>query len=211
MFDFFRDPLLMIYSIPGILIGLALHEFGHAFMADRLGDPTPRSQGRLTLDPRSHIDVFGFIMLVIVGFGWGKPVMTNSRHFKDPRRDEILVSVAGPMMNLFLAIAFGILIKIMYLLNIGPSTNLSAVVISLLGVSMSMNVLLFVLNLIPFPCFDGYHILGNIFSLRHEFFYKLEQYSMIIFVLLAVTGILSKIISPPIVYTNVFLSRILGI
>lgn len=112
-----------IMMIPGILLGFVFHEYAHAIMADRLGDPTPRQQGRITLDPRAHIDWIGFFMIILVGFGWAKPVMTNTRYYKKPRRDDILVSIAGPFMNLIIAIVFLLLIKLIDILGIFSSNQ----------------------------------------------------------------------------------------
>ena len=97
--DYFIQLLL---AIPGVIIAMTFHEYAHARAAVALGDFTPRLMGRLTLDPRAHVDPIGLLMLLFVRFGWAKPVMINPRNFRKPRRDDILVSVAGPAMNLFL-------------------------------------------------------------------------------------------------------------
>ena len=109
----------MLVSLPGIIIGLSFHEFGHAFVSSKLGDPTPRMQGRVTLNPLAHIDPFGFLALVFCGFGWGIPVQIDPRYYKHPRRDELLVSVAGVTMNLLLAIAFSFVAHVMVVLMPG--------------------------------------------------------------------------------------------
>lgn len=203
------DTGTIIYKlmmIPGILLGFVLHEFAHAKMADSLGDPTPRSQGRITLDPRAHIDWIGFFMIIFVGFGWAKPVMTNPRNYRKPRRDDILVSIAGPFTNLLLAIIFLLLIKAFAVTNLFSANEaLQDNIISMLYYSSQINVLLFVLNLLPFPAFDGYHVVVNVFNTwKYRFFNLLEQYGMIIFILLAISGVLSKIITPivDIVFTS---------
>jgi len=205
------DILSKIMIIPGILLGFVLHEFAHALMADKLGDQTPRSQGRITLDPRAHIDWIGFFMIVFVGFGWAKPVMTNPRNYKKPRRDDILVSLAGPFMNLLIAIVFMFLIKFIYLLGLFSSNEaLQKNVVLLLFYTVKMNVLLFVLNLLPFPLFDGYHVISNLFNTwKYRFFNVLEQYGMIIFILLAISGILDKILTPLITIVLAFLQYII--
>ncbi|MCB1188683.1 site-2 protease family protein, partial [bacterium] len=108
------DPLYFLTAIPLILLSLALHEYGHAAMANALGDPTPRLQGRVTLNPIKHLDPAGTFMIIMTsfmgfGFGWGKPVQTNPTYYKDLRRDTILVAIAGPAMNLCqLMLAVGI-------------------------------------------------------------------------------------------------------
>ena len=108
--DFFIERLLII---PGILVGFAFHEFAHAKVADMLGDDTPRRLRRVTLDPAAHIDILGFIMLIIAGFGWGKPVPINENNFKKPVRDSMLVSAAGPLTNLVVAALFLLIIKVL--------------------------------------------------------------------------------------------------
>jgi len=184
--------------IPGILLGFVLHEFAHALMADKLGDPTPRSQGRISLDPRVHIDWIGFFLIVFVGFGWAKPVMTNPRNYRKPRRDDILVSIAGPFMNLLLAAVFILILKVIDITGAFSSNGaLLKNIFSMLYYSAQINVVLFVLNLLPFPLFDGYHVITNLFNTwKYRFFTILEQYGMIIFILLAISGVLSKIIMP---------------
>ncbi len=202
MFGNFSPEYLIykIMAIPGLLLGFVLHEFAHAKVADRLGDPTPRSQGRITLDPRAHIDILGFIMIIIVGFGWAKPVMTNPSYYKKPKRDDILVSLAGPFMNLLIAIVFLFLIKIVWVTRLfSGSDALESNILRLFSITALQNVLLFVLNLIPIPYFDGYHVIANLFNTwRYRFFNLLEQYNMIIFILLAVSGVFSRIITPPV-------------
>ncbi len=187
-----------LITIPGLLLGFVLHEFAHAKMSDILGDPTPRNQGRITLDPRSHIDIIGFIVMLIAGFGWAKPVVTNPKYYKKPRRDDILVSIAGPFMNLLVAVVFLLFVKVfsvsrLFTENEALWTNVYLV----LMITASTNIVLFVLNMIPFPMFDGYHVISNLFNTwRFRFFNLLEQYGMVIFILLAVSGLLGRIISP---------------
>ena len=103
-----------VILLPGIILGLSFHEFGHAFVSERLGDPTPRVQGRVTLNPAAHVDLIGFVSLLVLGFGWGKPVQINPLYYRHRRRDEILVAFAGVFMNLILAFAGGALMKLMY-------------------------------------------------------------------------------------------------
>ncbi len=109
--DFMIQRLILL---PGIIVGLSFHEFGHAFVSDRLGDPTPRAQGRVTLNPAAHVDLIGFVSLLILGFGWGKPVQINPLYYKHRRRDEIMVAFAGVLMNLVLAFAGAGLMKLFY-------------------------------------------------------------------------------------------------
>lgn len=204
----------IIYTLmilPGILLGFVLHEFAHAITADKLGDPTPRNQGRITLDPRAHIDIIGFIMILLVGFGWAKPVMTNPRHYKKPRRDDILVSLAGPFMNLLVAAGFLLILKLVAVT--GFLSNNSVVlgnVADLLSYSAKINVVLFVLNLLPIPFFDGYHVIANIFNTwKYRFFTILEQYSTIIFILLVFSRVFDRIVLYPASYIFISLYKLI--
>lgn len=205
------DIIYTLMILPGILLGFVLHEFAHAKMSDMLGDPTPRMQGRLTLDPRAHIDIIGFIMILLVGFGWAKPVMTDSRYYKKPRRDDILVSLAGPFTNLILAAVFLLLVKVVDVSGIlSFNHELTENLIYLLYYSANINVVLFVLNMLPIPFFDGYHVIRNIFNTwKYRFFTLLEQYNVIIFILLAVSGIFGKIITPLVKVVFAFLQNII--
>lgn len=196
----FRDfnIIQMLMTLPGLLLGFVFHEFAHAKTSDLLGDPTPRSQGRITLDPRTHIDIIGFIVMLIAGFGWAKPVITNPSYYKKPRRDDILVSVAGPFTNFLIAVVFMFIFKIFILTGAFQSNQvLWSNIRMVLLYTANINIVLFVLNMIPFPMFDGYHVISNIFNTwRYRFFNLLEQYGMFIFILLAVSGILARILSP---------------
>ena len=102
----FQNPLQFLYILPAILIGLTVHEWAHAYAAYRLGDPTAKNLGRMTLNPLAHIDPIGFAMLLLVGFGWAKPVPVSPRNFKHYRRDDIIVSLAGITMNILIAFVF---------------------------------------------------------------------------------------------------------
>lgn len=180
--------LQKLLILPGILIGLSFHEFFHGYVSDRLGDPTPRAQGRLSLSPFKHIDPFGFLMLIIVGFGWAKPVQIDLRFYKKPRRDEILVSIAGVTMNLILAIVFTGLIKLYEVTGlmdaIGASNvQIASIVYLLLYFTVQINLVLCIFNLIPIPPLDGFHVLVNIFPIRHsKAVYFLERYGFYILI-----------------------------
>lgn len=206
------DIIDLLMRIPGILLGLVLHEFAHALVSDKLGDPTPRSQGKITLDPRVHVDWIGFFMFMFFRFGWAKPVMTSPRYYKKPKRDDILVSIAGPFMNLLIAIVFLFLFKLLSLFGIFSYNSglFSGPLKLLISHTVDINIMLFVLNMLPFPLFDGYHVVTNLFNTwKYRIFNLLEQYGMIIFILLAVSGVLSRIITPMINIVSSFLQKII--
>ncbi|OPX43646.1 peptidase family M50 [Ruminiclostridium hungatei] len=198
----------MLMTLPGLLLGFVFHEFAHAKTSDLLGDPTPRSQGRITLDPRAHIDIVGFIVMLIAHFGWAKPVITNPSYYKKPRRDDILVSVAGPFTNFLISVVFMFILKLFVITGAFQANQaLWTNIYSVLFITAHVNMVLFVLNMIPFPMFDGYHVISNIFNTwRYRFFNILEQYGMFIFIFLAVSGLLGRILSPIVtfVFKNMF-------
>jgi Zn-dependent protease len=194
------DILRTLLLIPGILVGLTFHEYAHAYVADRLGDKTPRFQGRLTFNPLVHIDPIGFIMILIVGFGWAKPVQVNPSAFKKYYKDDLKVSLAGPVANLIVALVSALLLNIFFKF-IGVNNGYSSIqwIISMiLGLSVSINCTLFVLNLIPIPGFDGFHILRDLFP---KFFYNFAEqvykYQFIIMIVFLVTPLAGIIIGGP--------------
>ena len=117
----FTDPLSFAVIAVGLVISITIHEFAHAFIADKLGDPTPRYQGRVTLDPRAHLDPFGTIAILLVGFGWGKAVQFDPFNLKNPVKDTALIALAGPVSNILLALALSIIIGIFNLQGVAIS------------------------------------------------------------------------------------------
>jgi len=144
--------------IPAAIIGLTVHEFSHAYVASLLGDNTAKEQGRITLNPLKHIDWLGFFLIIIAGFGWAKPVSFNPQNLKHKHRDEILISLAGPLSNLLLAILFFIAARSLYAIDYFHYTDLGLGCINLLAIWGIINLGLFIFNLIPIPPLDGSHI-----------------------------------------------------
>ncbi|MBQ9272576.1 MAG: site-2 protease family protein [Mogibacterium sp.] len=193
--NYILSKLLML---PGIIIGLSFHEFAHAWVSDRLGDPTPRRQGRVTLNPMAHIDIIGFIALLLVGFGWGKPVQIDPSYYKKPRRDEFLVSIAGVTMNLLLAIVFSIPAR--FLMSHAGGAAVSDIIYNLylmIFYTVSINIVLMIFNLIPCPPLDGWGIVTQLFRLdRYKWWYKVYQYGTYILLALIVFNVTDLIITP---------------
>lgn len=187
------DIVGMIAGIPGLVIAMCVHEYAHARVAVAMGDFTPRMMGRLTLNPMAHIDPVGLVMLLIARFGWAKPVVINPRNFKNWRKGEILVSLAGPVANLvtaFLAIFF-----LGLYLNMGFRMTHGLVMVMRLIVIYNINFAIF--NMIPIPPLDGSKILMAI--LPGELAYKLasfEKYSFFILIALMMTPVISWIFIP---------------
>ncbi len=176
--------------LPAIIIGLTFHEFAHGWMARRLGDRTAEAEGRLTINPLAHIDPIGLVMLLIFRFGWAKPVPINPYYFRgDRRRGVLLVSLAGPLMNLVLAYLSAIALRIFYSGN--------SLFVNFLQELLWINIALAVFNLIPIPPLDGSKILASLLPKRYEYFFKqLESYGTILLLLLLMTGILGRILIP---------------
>ena len=184
--------------LPGIIIGLSFHEFAHAWVSDRLGDPTPRRQGRVTINPLAHIDWIGFLMLLLVGFGWGKPVQIDPGYYKNRRRDEFLVGIAGVTMNLLIAILVSIPAKLMVrAFSGGAVSDLVYNIYMILFYIISINVVLMVFNLIPCPPLDGWGILTQLFRLdRYRWWYKVYQYGTWILLALILLNVTDLILGP---------------
>lgn len=208
------DILAKILVIPGILIGFTFHEYAHALVADKLGDKTPRFQGRLTLNPFVHIDPIGFILIILVGFGWAKPVETNPSAFKKYYKDDLKVSIAGPLANLVVALVAAIFVSLFYKFenSIPLNYNLLNIIYLILYLTVSINCTLFILNLIPIPGFDGFHILRDLFpKLFYQISDSLYRYQFIIMILFVVVlgkyivGIPSAIITDAILKLTGFL------
>ena len=193
--DIILNKILML---PGIIIGLSFHEFAHAWVSDKLGDPTPRRQGRVTINPLAHIDWIGFLALLLVGFGWGKPVQIDPSYYKNRRRDEFLVGIAGVTMNLLLAVIFSIPARMIVKAFSGaaPSDLVYNVYLMIFYV-VSINVVLMIFNLIPCPPLDGWGIITQIFRLdRYSWWYKVYQYGTWILLALIVFNVTDRIITP---------------
>ena len=215
-------------SLPGLIIALSLHEFAHAWMAVKLGDPTPKMQGRLNVNPLSHMDPIGTICLLFGGFGWGKPVQINPTNFRNPEKDSAKVALAGPIMNFILSIVFSIIYALLMIGAIKTESytvdtyglEYTGVWNTLINISMYaifLNLGLCIFNLLPFPPLDGSKIFRAILRGKaKEFLYALERYSMIIIMILFATHAASYIISPIVeaIYDYVLvpiISAILGI
>lgn len=199
----FADPMDWLMSelmmLPGIIIGLAFHEFAHAKVAYKLGDPTPKMQGRVTINPLAHIDPVGLAALLFVGFGWGVPVQINPSNFRHRRRDELMVALAGVTMNLIIAIVFAIIAKVLYMTAgaVFLSSGVGSILWFMIMYVIKINLVLMIFNLIPCPPLDGFSIISEIFNIKHtEFYWTLYRYGNWILIALIIFGITGMIISP---------------
>lgn len=186
-----------IIALPGIVIGLSFHEFAHAVVAYKLGDMTPKIQGRVTVNPIAHIDPFGFATLFLAGFGWGRAVEINPYNFKHRKRDELLVSFAGVTMNLFIAVVFTMIYKILAV-NINPYTFQGADILMLIiYYIVYINIVLMIFNLLPIPPLDGFSIVTELFDLRRQTWYwTVYNNGFMILMIFVVTGFTGRIMLP---------------
>ena len=194
MFDDFGGFLVnMIAGLPGIVIAMVIHEYAHARVAVALGDFTPRLAGRLTLNPAAHIDPVGLLMLFLVRFGWAKPVQINPYNFRNPRRDDILVSLAGPGANLLMAFLALLVMVLLYKFGIEMTDGMQTV----FSLIMIYNINFAIFNMLPIPPLDGSHVLKQLlpYELAQKF-EALERYSFLILIVFIMTPILHYVFVP---------------
>lgn len=190
--------LELALQVAVFVVAICLHEFAHAFVATRLGDPTPRMTGRLTLDPRAHLDPLGTLLILVVNFGFAKPVLTNPAYFRRPARDSILVALAGPAMNLVLCAG-----SIMAVRQLFPDLMMATTswwplwkqaLKFLLLSSAVLNAVLAIFNLLPIPPLDGSHLLERALSGRQLLAYRQNQMLIsIVGLVLLMAGLLSPL------------------
>ena len=192
----------LILSIPAVLLALTVHEFGHAFAAYKLGDDTPVRQGRLSLNPLDHVDPLGIAMLLFAHIGWGKPVQVDPRNYNrniSVEKADAIVSFAGPLMNFITAIIFALIYCAIYKFASLSffTSNIGAIIISIVGSIVTMNIGLGVFNMIPLPPLDGSKIFLPILPRNAKFwFVQHEQMFYFIFLIIWITGIAGNLISP---------------
>lgn len=184
----------MVAGLPGLIMALALHEYAHARAAVAMGDFTPRLMGRLTINPMAHIDPIGLLLLFVCRFGWAKPVIINPNNFRDRKKGEILVALAGPAMNFLLAfLGLAVILFCNRTLHMEMSYGLKIV----LWLIVIYNINFGVFNLLPIPPLDGSRILAALLPPDLQYrFTGLERYSMIIFIIFLATPILGYILLP---------------
>jgi Zn-dependent protease len=187
--------------LPGILVGLSVHEFGHAKMAQLCGDDTAYYQGRVSLNPKDHIDVLGLMSLFMLGFGWGRPVMINPRNFKKPRRDSIFVGLAGVCMNFITALLFAFILS--FIVQLAPgfvATRVGDTLTDVIIQTVIINISLMLFNLLPIPPLDGFGVLSELINLprrNYNLYVFLVRYGYYILLALIIFGTTSRILNVP--------------
>ncbi len=202
-----QDPILLIMFLPALLFALTFHEASHAWMSLKLGDPTAKMLGRLTLNPLAHLDLFGTLSVLLIGFGWAKPVPFDPRNFQNPKRDILMTAAAGPISNMILAVLSAVALRILLSQGWG-STMLEGFSHSLgriIGLSLIINLQLAFFNLIPLPPLDGSKILSGIVpDAWDRYIWRLEQVGPMVLFGLVMLGMLMRfsvfwlIIGPPV-------------
>ncbi len=197
--DLVRDPAgavqMLLLMVPGLLLAVTVHEVAHGWVADRLGDPTARLAGRLTLNPLPHIDPLGALAFVLAGFGWARPVPVDARNLRRPVRDMACVAVAGPLSNF--ALAFVGLVLLVLTSRLVESPFVARPVAGMLRYVYTFNLGLAIFNLIPLPPLDGGHFLPYFFPRRSwPLLARLEQYGPLILLLLVFSGATRYIVGP---------------
>jgi len=192
----------LIIQAPPLLFALTVHELAHGYVAFRLGDPTAKNAGRLTLNPLKHLDPLGVLAFIIMKIGWAKPVPVNPRYFKNPQQDMLLVALAGPGANILLAIASAALAHLMVALPLLPFAILQPLV-AMLAASVWINIMLAVFNCIPIPPLDGSKVLmGLLPPAAARSYAKLEPFGFLVLLALFYTGVIGWIILPIIRFSN---------
>ena len=198
-------PEVLVLLIPVLLFALVFHEFSHGWVANKLGDPTAKNQGRLTLNPLAHLDPFGSLMILFVGFGWAKPVPVDSRYLANPRKDMMKIAFAGPASNLLLALVGGLIIRL---------TGYVDTFTSMLILFTQINISLAVFNMIPIPPLDGSQIFSGIMIQRNpQLVMQLQIYGpqilmgLILFGMFSGVSIIWAVMSP---FVNFFMFLFAG-
>lgn len=195
----FQDPLQFFLLIGALVMSISIHEFSHAFAAFKLGDPTGKNMGRMTLNPKAHLDLVGTIFLIFIGFGWGKPVPFNPQNLKNPKRDAALISLAGPLSNFILAVAISLLLRF-----VGENI----IFIRFLYTALFYNLILGFFNMIPLGPLDGNKIVyGFLPSKLAIQWVEIQRYGTIILLFLIVFDMTEKILLPLVVLSMKLLGQ----
>lgn len=191
----FTNLLSILINVPITLVCLTGHELAHGWVSEKLGDPTPRQQGRMTINPLAHLDVIGTLLMIFTGFGWAKPVMVNPMYYKDRKKGMAITAAAGPLSNLLMAFVMLLIYTLLTLMFAKLGVTMPAIVGTIVYLFIIRNLCFMVFNIIPIPPLDGAKVLGMF--LPNRAYYKMlqyERYFMIVIMLLSLSGFFSRII-----------------
>jgi Zn-dependent protease len=186
------DIVRALKFLPGIILGLTVHEYCHALVAHMCGDSTSKDQGRVTLNPLKHIDPLGFIMLIFVGFGWAKPVQFNEQNLRNPKTDVIKIALAGPLSNAVIAMILSLVFSLLSS-HMVTSTPVMQIASEVFIYAIYINWGLFIFNLIPLPPLDGSHLLLHQLKRFPELYNGLYKYGSLLLFVLIIGSALTKI------------------
>ncbi|MCX6254804.1 MAG: site-2 protease family protein [Bacteroidia bacterium] len=187
------DLARILIFLPGIILGLTVHEFSHALVAHKCGDSTSKDQGRVTLNPLKHIDLLGFIMLIVAGFGWAKPVQFNEQNLRNPKTDVIKIALAGPLSNAVIAMTLSVLFSIFSSILPVYHSAMMRVFSEVFLYAIYINWGLFIFNLIPLPPLDGSHVIFHQFRRFPALYQGLFKYGSLLLFGLLIATIITKI------------------
>jgi len=187
------DIIRILKFLPGIVLGLTVHEFSHAWVAHKCGDSTSKDQGRITLNPLKHIDLLGFIMLIVAGFGWAKPVHFNEDNLRNPKYDVMKIAIAGPLSNAIVAMILSILFSLYSVIIPEYPDQTLRIISEVFLFAIYINWGLFIFNLIPLPPLDGSHLLLNQFKRFPVLYENLYKYGSYVFLALILATVITKI------------------
>jgi Zn-dependent protease len=187
------DLVRVLKILPGIILGLTVHEYCHALVAHLCGDSTSKDQGRVTLNPLKHIDPLGFIMLVIAGFGWAKPVQFNEQNLRNPKKDVIKIALAGPLSNAVIAMVLSIVFSLLSSALPPYLSPTMQIVSEIFLYAIYINWALFIFNLIPLPPLDGSHLLLSLFKKFPDLYSALYKYGSFLLFGLIIASMVTKI------------------
>jgi Zn-dependent protease len=194
--------LQVVIQAPPLLFALTVHELAHGYVAYRLGDPTAKNEGRLTLNPLKHLDPLGVLAFLIMKIGWAKPVPVDPRYFRHPQKDMLVVALAGPASNVVLALISALLAHFLAITQFLPLFFLKPL-LAMLVASVWINIMLAVFNCIPIPPLDGSRVLMGILpATTAQSYARLEPFGFLLLLVLFYTGIIGKIIMPIIHFSN---------
>lgn len=204
-------PREIAFTMFALITGMAVHEFGHALAAKLMGDDTPEQQGRLTLNPVAHISILGLISMLLIGFGWGRPVETDPRNYKNYALGELFVSFAGVIFNLITVVLSAVVLKLLLSSSLGSSEAFGVVTADLFIKLIQYNFMFILFNIIPIPPLDGAVIFDVFLKGRaYETYRRYANYGQFILLFLVFTGAIGFILGSGIQYLTMLVLRILG-